>query len=396
MPLSGKARVLLAVALLQRQGSDAFMLPAKCFHTHPTTHAEHGLRSILRQLAPYITPPNITPVNITALNITQPDCVELVGRVRPSRAPICNMVSESQPAMHLDTLAAAYVAVESSVIVYQSARCLNNLEVKRYFFTWEGGWGYRAEAATPGTGTGSEPPTELTVCAVLQEAVMHYTDWIVLLEYATALLLPLNSFRYLVPSEQWQTLSVAFPADFPGVVCMVAISRAVCFTCWETARARKIKLALKLRTTGNLKDAEDANNLIMAWGDVQIDETMAENCDMNSCAIFTIGDVFLAVVACATPVEWAHFPFYPSYDLGLPMSPFAISALLGNRFYAYQVKGEADEGAASGSLVARDASSKARTPKQKGKQEENKKTEDTYGKQPGENREGDPDGDGEL
>ena len=101
------------------------------------------------------------------------------------------------------------------------------------------------------------------------------------------------------------------------------------------------------------------------------------------------------MVACATPVEWAHLPFYPSYDLGLPRSPFEISGLLSTVVYAYLFKREADEGAV-GSLVARDRSKEINV--EVVKQKENEKTEDKYGKQPAEDREDldDPDGAGEL
>ena len=146
-------------------------------------------------------------------------------------------------------------------------------------------------------------------------------------------------------------------------------------------------------TTGNKEDEEDARELIME-ACTRIDWNMDENCDGNSCAIVTVGDIFLVMVACATPVEWAHLPFFPSYDLGLPGSPFLISGLLSTVVYAYLFKREADEGAA-GSLVARDRSKEINEDE---KQKENEKTEDKYGKQPAEDREDldDPDGAGEL
>ena len=419
MPLSGKARLLLAAALLQPQGPDAFL--AKCFHPPPATHAallqRQGADALLGKCfhthtathAAYA--PNTTPVDITALNTTQSDCVELV-RVRPWRVPICNMLSEPV-VMQLGALVTARVLLQCSLVVYNAVRRINDDEFKQYFIIWEDGWGCRAEAATPGKSRLSVPTVwtvRADVCLVLQEAAMHYpdpiwvcavlaplrrvnTDWNMLLEYAAALLFPLNSFRDLVPSEQWQILSVAFPTDFPVLVCAAASSRWMWCANWETLRTRKIKLAMKLRTTGNKEDEEDARELIME-ACTRIDWNMDENCDGNSCAIVTVGDIFLVMVACATPVEWAHLPFFPSYDLGLPGSPFLISGLLSTVVYAYLFKREADEGAA-GSLVARDRSKEINEDE---KQKENEKTEDKYGKQPAEDREDldDPDGAGEL
>ena len=335
--------------------------------------------------------------------------------VRPSRVPICKMVSEPD-VMQLGALATARVLLQCSLVVYNSVRQINDDEFKQYFVIWEDGWGCRAEEATPvGTKSRLSVPGVLTVradvCLVLQEAATHYpdpiwvcavlaplrrvnTDWNMLLEYAAALLFPLNSFRDLVPSEQWQILSVAFPTDFPVLVCAAASSRWMWCANWETVRTRKIKLAMKLRTTGNKEDEKDASKLIME-ACTRIDWNTDENCDGNSCAIVTVGDIFLVMVACATPVEWAHLPFYPSYDLGLPGSPFVISGLLSTVVYAYLFKREADEGA-SGSLVARDESKEINVEDEN--QKENEKTEDKYGKQPAEDREDldDPDGAGEL
>ena len=160
MPLSGKARLLLAAALLQRQGADAFL--AKCFHPPPATHAallqRQGADALLGKCfhthtathAAYA--PNTTPVDITALNTTQSDCVELV-RVRPSRVPICNMLSE--PVVQLGALVTARVLLQCSLVVYKAVRLINDDEFKQYFIIWEDGWGCRAEAATLGLRAGS-------------------------------------------------------------------------------------------------------------------------------------------------------------------------------------------------------------------------------------------------
>ena len=389
------AGVLLLLAWSLCAQAYAFRPANKCFQTHPTTHRRGPTR---RAAAIYHAAPlNRTPLNFTALNITPSDCVE-VARPPPSRGPICTMMGPADgvpmpAAEHVENLVGAFVAWQCSFDIYDRVRCANdievalyrenlNSEVEQYVIMCCGGLGYSYGPIT----LGREQPSSTVrawVSTDVRTALLQASidaDQLTSLEFCAAFLFPLNSCSGFVPfppeffaalflfplngcsgavpfppwnmvvTEHSQALSVAFPTTFPYAVALAATSRVVWCTCWETRRTTEIKRAKKLCATGNSQDAKEANAIIRKCTD--------ENVGRNR-AICTIADVSLAVIACATPLEWAHLPFYPSYELGLPTSPFEQSIALELVAYSYLVKldyeGDYGSGRPDDEAMSRDA-----------------------------------------
>ena len=397
MSRARNAGMLSLLAWLQCAQAYAFSPTNKCLQTHPTTLAEDRRMRAVRQ--PSITPLNSTPLNFTALNITASDCVE-VARPPPSRGSFCNMIGppDAVPdAAHVQNLVGACVVWQCSFDIYDCGRRANDREVEQYLITcidreveqhlitWCGALGcndgpttlWREQTYGPCLGAPTPTPTPALsptsqdleirsstvrawVLADVRTALLEAPlEAVRSLEFFAAFLFPLNAGSGFVPfppeffaalllcplngcsgvvpfppwnivvSEPSQALSVAFPTTFPVAVASAATSRVLWCTCWETVRTTEIKRAKKLSATGNSQDAKTANDIIV--------KCMDENVGWNR-AICTIADVLPAVIVCATPLEWAHLPFYPSYELGLPMSPFELSISLELVVYCYLVK----------------------------------------------------------
>lgn len=385
------AGVLLLLAWSQCAQAYAFHPTNKRFQTHPTTHPRGPTRHAAATY--HAAPLNSTPLNSTALNITPSDCVE-VARPPPSRGLICKMIGPADgvpmpDAAHVQSLVGACVAWQCSFDIYNFNRLANDREVEQYLKNLNseveqyvimccgGGLGCSYGREQPSSSVRAWVRSADVRTALLQASID--ADQLTSLEFCAAFLFPLNSCSGFVPFPPWnmvvsehsQALSVAFPTTFPYAVALAATSRVLWCTCWETARTVEIKRAKKLRATGNSLDAEDANDIIFECTD--------ENVGRNR-AICTIADVSLAVIACATPLEWAHLPFYPSYELGLPTSPFELSIALELVAYSYLVKldYEGDYGVGRPNDEAM-MSPDATVPKSASKRDAKRTTDDRFG-----------------